>query len=181
MVDTCPYPGNTNPLYVNSYQFNIAKLPEVTYFVQETQIPPIDLGVARQTSSVHDLKMPGETMEYSDMSFSFIVDEELKNWNSIYFWMIGLGYPEGHDIYTKYLLDMKNQNDYSELSKGFSDGTLTLLDSSNNPKQIFTFVDMFPINLSGFNFESTGGDTQPAVATATFAYSYYKINKSPPQ
>lgn len=177
---TCPSPSNVNPLRLSAYQFSIQKLPDLTYFIQSTEIPQMTLGVAIQTSNVHDIKIPGETMEYGQLTLDFIVDEELKNWNAIYFWMIGLGYPTGHDLYQMYLNNPVNQNSPTELSKGYSDGSLVLLDSANNPKQVFTFVDMFPINLSGLRFDSTTDSNPVAIASCTFEYTYYYINKNYP-
>lgn len=174
---TCPYPGNINPLRLQSYIFSIQKLPELTYFVQSTEVPQISLGQISQQSNVHDLKIPGETMEYGDLNITFQVDEEMKNWNAIYFWMIGLGYPDGHSLYTKFMNAAINSNSPTELAKGYSDGSLQILDSANNPKQIYTFVDMFPINLSGLRFDAQNSEPEIATANATFAYSYYYINK----
>lgn len=176
-ISTCPYPGNINPLFLNSFQFSIAKIPELTYFVQETEIPPIELGVAIQSGSVHDVKIPGETMAYANLNIKFQVDEDLANWNAIYFWMVGLGYPQGNELYTSFLNAQINQSGLTELAKGYSDGTLTVLTNINTPKQIFTFVDMFPISLSGLQFDSQITDVKPATASATFAYTYYTINK----
>lgn len=176
-IATCPYPGNINPLFLNAYEFSIAKLPELTYFVQETEIPPISLGVAIQSGSVHDVKVPGETMTYENLTIRFQVDEEMTNWNAIYFWMVGLGYPQGNTLYTDFLNAQINKAGLTELSKGYSDGTLSVLSNANTPKQIFTFVDMFPISLSGLQFDAQVTDAKPATATATFAYTYYTINK----
>ena len=169
---------NINPLRLTQFQFQIEKLPDLTYFVQSVQVPEISLGVSTQATSVHDLKIPGETLEYSSLTVEFIVDEELKNWNAIYFWMVAMGYPEGHQLYTQYMEQNVNKSRASELSKGYSDGSLMLLDSANSPKQVFTFVDMFPISLSGFQFNQSSTSADVATAQATFEYSYYTINKT---
>lgn len=174
---TCPSPGNINPLRLQSYQFTIQKLPELTYFVSTTEVPQMTLGVQTQSSTVHDIKIPGETMDYGDLTIEFQIDEELKNWNAIYFWMVGLGYPEGHNLYQAYINAKINENQPNELMKGYSDGSLIILDSQNNPKQVFTFVDLFPVSLSGMRFDSSNTDNPIAMASVTFAYSYYYINK----
>jgi hypothetical protein len=176
-VSTCPYPGNINPLYLTGYQFVINKLPELTYFVQETEIPGLSLGQSQVGNPLIASKIPGDTMEFSELQLQFIIDEDLKNWNAIYFWITGLGFPQNHEMYRRYMRASINKNLYSESSKGVSDGTLTLLDNSQNIKQIFTFVDMFPINLSGLRLDSSITDATPAVGTVTFAYTYYSINK----
>ena len=178
---TCPSPGNVNPLRLTSYQFQIQKLPGLTYFIQSAEVPQINLGFTTQGTSVHDIKIPGETMEFSSLSLEFIVDEELNNWNQIYFWMSGLGYPEGHELYRKYINSSINKNSRKELTKGYSDGALIHLDSANHTKQVFTFIDLFPVSLSGMQMNSTNENNSVATATVTFEYSYYTIDKDIPE
>lgn len=172
---TCPTPENISPLRPGAYQFSIFKLPNISYFVTSTQVPAITLGVATQPTSVHDIKIPGEQMDYQELTVQFQVDEQLKNWNAIYFWMFGLGYPEGHEIYKQYLNADINDFSTTELSKGYSDGQLIILNSANNPIQQFQFVDMFPISLQGLDFDSADTNHGAVTATVTFAYSYFKV------
>jgi hypothetical protein len=153
--------------------FSIQKFPELTYFVQEAQLPMISLGQAMQASSVHDIKTPGDTMEFGDLQVNFMVDEKMDNYIAIYNWIIGLGFPIGHRLFTELMAD--NANSYSTASKSVSDCSLTVLNSDNNPTRTFTFVDAFPTNLSAISFQSTNNDVNYVVATLDLAYSYYKI------
>jgi T4-like virus tail tube protein gp19 len=172
---TCPFPENVNPLNPNGFLFSVQKLPEVTFFAQEVELPSISIGTITQASSVHDIKIPGETAEYGSLTLSFLVDEEFKNWKAIYAWMIGLSYPQNHEVYTRFLNSAKNANSYSELAKGYSDASLTILDSSNNPIQNITFVDAFPTSLSSLPFTSTNTDVNYMRASVTFDYTYYTL------
>lgn len=172
---TCPTPSNINPLNANGFIFSVSKLPELTFFVQDVDLPSMSIGIATQSSSVHDIKIPGETADYGDLSVSFLVDEQFANYKAIYGWMVGLSYPEGHQLYTEFLNSVKNDQSYSELAKGYSDATLTILDSSNNPVQAITFVDAFPTSLSTLPFSAQNTDVNYLRATATFSYSYYKM------
>jgi len=169
-------PEQINPLNPNGFLFSVQKLPDLSFFVQEAEIPQLSIGIATQASSVHDIKIPGETAEYSDLTVSFLVDEEFKNWTKIYEWMIGLTYPEGHQLYREFLELEKNAQSRTELAKGYSDATLTVLDSSNNPVRAITFVDAFPTSLSALPFSSQNTDVPYLRATATFAYTYYKLS-----
>ena len=171
---TCPSPSNINPLNPNGFLFSVTKLPELTFFVQDVELPSLTIGTIIQSSSVHDIKIPGETADYGSLTVSFLVDEQFANYKAIYAWMIGLTYPETHAIYTDFLASNKNENSYSELAKGYSDATLTILDSSNNPIQSITFVDAYPTSLSSLPFSSQNSDAQYLRATATFEYTYYK-------
>ena len=60
---TCPSPVNITPLIGSgNYVFGLVKFPEITFFVQEVELPDISLGVSVQYSSVHDVPIPGDTM-----------------------------------------------------------------------------------------------------------------------
>ena len=41
--------------------------------------------------------MWGDEVQFEEMSISFIIDENMKNWLSIYDWIIGLGAPHKED------------------------------------------------------------------------------------
>lgn len=172
-------PEVLNPLNPNGFKFSIQKLPEVTFQVQDVEIPSLSIGTVVQASQVHDIKIPGETADYSALQMTFLVDEKFANWTAIYEWMIGLTYPESHDIYRSFLDSEKNQMSRTELAKGYSDGSLTVLDSSNLPVRTITFVDMFPVQLSALPFSSQNTDVPYLRATATFEYSYYKLGQNP--
>jgi len=173
---TCPSPSNINPLNPNGFLFSISKLPELTFFVQDVELPSLSIGTVLQSSSVQDIKIPGETAEFGSLSVSFLVDEQFANYKAIYAWMVGLTYPENHDMYKAFLSSDKNANGYSELTKGYSDASLTILNSSNNPVQRITFVDTFPTSLSTLPFTSQSNDVQFLRATATFDYTYYTLS-----
>ena len=172
---SCPVPTNISTLNPNGFLFAIQKYPELTYFLQEAPLPGISLGTALQSSSVHDIKLPGDTMDFDDITLSFMVDELMENYIAIHNWIVGLGFPEGHASFTKFIADTKNENSYSVASKSVSDCHLTILNSDNHPSRKFTFVDAFPTSLSALTFQSTNTDVNYVVATVTLSYSYYTI------
>lgn len=173
---TCPSPSNINPLNPNGFLFSVSKLPELTFFVQDVELPSLSIGTATQASSVQDIKIPGETAEFGSLSIGFLVDEQFANYKAIYAWMVGLTYPETHDMYKAFLASAKNANAYSELAKGYSDASLTILNSNNNPVQRISFIDTFPTSLSTLPFTSQSSDVQFLRATATFDYTYYTLS-----
>ena len=172
------YPDNITPLNPIGFQFSIQKFPELTYFLQEAQLPSMTLGEAVQVSSVHDVRLPGEAITFSDLQITFMVDHKMENYLAIYKWMAALGFPEGHDIFTAWLANPKNILSPTENAKTMSDTSLTILDANNLPVNTFTFVDCFPTGLSALTFQSTNTDVQYFQATVTLAYSYYKLTNS---
>jgi len=173
---TCPSPSVITPLIGSgNYFFSLVKFPELTFFIQEVDLPEISLGVSVQSSSVHDIPIPGDTMEYGDLTCTFQVDAQLKNYMAIHRWMIGLGYPEKHQLYKDLMNDVKNENSYTEIAKGYTEGVMNILDNAQRPIVQARFVDCFPTRLSGLQFSSMNADASPVTAQVTFTYTYYKL------
>ncbi len=174
---TCPSPTTITPLYGSgNYSFSLVKFPEITFFVQDVELPSISLGVVTQNSSVHEIPIPGETMTYGELTCTFQVDSKMENYLAIHNWIVGLGYPSGHKLYKDLMANAKNATSLSELAKGYTDGVLTILDNSNTPIIQAQFVDCFPVNLSGMQFTTTNPDSAPVTAQVTFEYTYYKLD-----
>ena len=55
----------------------------------------------------------------------------------------------------------------------FSDATLTILTSKNNPVTEVRFSDLFPISLSGLAYNQQANDTDYLTASVTFNYKIY--------
>lgn len=173
---TCPTPTVITPLIGSgNYLFSLTKFPELTFFVQEVELPDISLGVSVQSSSVHDIPIPGDTMDYADLTCTFQVDSAMNNYLAINRWMMGLGYPERHQLYKDLMNDAKNANSYTEIAKGYTEGVLSILDNAQRPIVQAVFVDCFPTRLSGLQFSSTNTDAAPITAQVTFTYTYYKL------
>lgn len=170
---TCPYPENINPLSPNGYMFSVQRLPLVTFFCQEVNLPSVTLGTATQNTPFVDTPLPGDKIEYGALTVQFLVDQGMKNYRSIHDWLTGLGFPEDNKQYTQ-MLEGAAIDSY-ESAKAFSDATLTILDNTNSPIQTIAFVDLYPESLDSLTFLSTSQDVQYLVGVATFRYSYYKF------
>ena len=59
----------------------------------------------------------------------------------------------------------------------YSDGTLTVLDSMNNPKFKVKFENMFPYRLSTLEFDATQADVEYFTASVSFKYMIYNIDE----
>jgi len=171
---TLALPENINPLSPNGFNFSITKLPNVSFFCQRVVLPSIMLPSIDRPTPFSTVPIPGEIMTFSELSVQFLIDENMANYESIFNWMVALGYPESHDQY-KAFMGGQNATVYSEMAKNYSDGTLGVLDSHNNTIKRFKFNDMFPISLDAVQFESTAMDVNYVLGNATFRYSYFTI------
>ena len=172
---SCPIPANINPLAINGFMFSIEKIPEVSFFCQEVNLPDISLQSPEFSTPLSKVILPGETLEFGTLNIQFLVDEKMANYKSIHSWLIGLGYPEDHEQY-KLLLSEDQRPRVGELSKNYSDATLSVLGSNNKPTQTITFFDVVPIQLDSMNFQSNVDDIQYIAGNATFRYTHYKFN-----
>ena len=175
--------GNPNELdYLrpNAFKFQIHNIPQTSYFCNAANIPEMNLPPAVQATPFVDVGHPGDKIEFGTLMIRFLIQEDMKNFKELYDWMVGLGFPEDYKQSVNYaktqeyrfpdIAPMKQKG----LAK-YSDATLMLLDSNNNPFINFRFVDAFPISLQGLDFEIATGSTEYMTAVAMFKYSYYQI------
>lgn len=160
-----------NPLSTNGFSFTIEKIPEISFYCTEVVSPGLSLGEAVAATPFVDYQIPGEKVIFDDLSIVFQINESLKNYIVVHNWIVGLGFPRNHEQYRNFLKN--SDSSYSELSKGYSDATLTILTNLNNINKTIKFVDLFPKSLSGITFTSNSPNINYAIATATFGFSYY--------
>ena len=168
---TCPIPSNINPLSPNGFQFSISKLPEVNFFCQTVNIPGITLGAPEFGTPFMQTPIPGETLTYDTLNVQFLVDESMTNYQAIYNWIVALGFPQSYEQYTTFVSE-DQRGIIGELAKNFSDGTLQILGSSNNPVKTIQFRDMFPIAIESLTFTSKSEDVQYMIAKAKYKIRY---------
>jgi hypothetical protein len=173
------------------FKFNIVKLPKVEYFCTSVNIPGISINYVEQQTPLKDIPHPGEKLKYSDLTMSFIVDENLENYQEIHGWLVGLGFPDSYADYDTLIQAGKDRFPTSkssvstELGKirypapsqgaAFSDATLMVLTNKNNPVVEVRFKDVFPINLSNLNYSQQATDINYLTADVTFKYSIYNF------
>lgn len=170
---SCPVPTNINPLSPNGFMFNIHKLPSLSFFCQSVNLPGITLGAPEFGNPFNVAPIPGETLTYDQLTVQFLVDENMANYQAIYNWIVALGFPETYEQYVTFT--GSDTNNYSELAKNYSDGTLQILTGNNNTAKSVQFIDMFPIGIDSLQFAGTNNDVQYLIGNATFRYGYYKF------
>ena len=171
------------------FKFSILKLPKVEYFCTAVNIPGISLGSTNQPTPLKVIPQPGDTLTYDNLSMTFMVDENLENYQEIHGWLVGLGFPRDHTEFRNLIssgsdrFPVANQSVSTEPGKTkygttdqgpvFSDATLSILTSKNNPVTEIRFRDLFPITLSGLQYDQQANDVDYLTATVDFRYLIY--------
>ena len=76
------------------FRFGIHQLPKVEFFTTAINLPGISLGTTTMATPYKDIPLPGEKLEYGNLTIEFLVDEYLENYISLHNWMTGLGFPQ---------------------------------------------------------------------------------------
>ena len=168
---------NRNFLSPTGFRFSLRRSPKVAFFCNQANIPAMNLGIAIQSNYLRDIPVPGDKIEFGDLTLRFLVDEDLKNYMEIQNWIRGLGYPESlqefddldkaGEIFGRYAGDQ---------DKIYSDGTLSVLTNSLVPSFQIFFKDLFPYDLSTLSFDATQTDQEYFTADVSFKYTIYTIN-----
>lgn len=166
--------NEVNYLQANGFRFNIQRAPKVGFFGNIINVPGLNLGVAEQSTYLKSVPRPGEVLEFNELTLTFLIDENLKNYLEIQNWMRGIGFPESLNQIYKFQEDGPVDGDGGDLNL-YSDGTLTILNGINRPVFSVKFEDMFPISLSDINFDATLTDVEYLTADVTFKYLLYTI------
>lgn len=168
-------PTNINPLSPNGYRFAIKKLPELTYFAQQVNLPGISLGDPEFANPFASVPIPGDRLTYDSLTLEFIVNEDMSNYMAIYNWIVALGFPNDYLQYVA-LTNQDQINTINELATNYSDATLQILDNNNNAVKTVNFVDCFPTNIESLTFTATSQDVNYLIGRVTFRFSYYKFD-----
>ena len=153
-------PVNRNYLSPVGFQFDLELFSGVDFFCQSVNLPDVTMPVAELPSKFRSIPIPGSGgVQFGDLNVTFLIDEDLKNYMSIQNWIRELGLSEGHSSG----LDTKSR------------GTLQVLTSNFNGNFYVNFEEIFPIGLTGVNFDATSSDIDYVTATATFKYTRYNV------
>jgi len=161
---------NRNMLSDLGYRFTIKKLPEFNFFVQEVELPGIELGVYNQPTPFKEIPIIGDHVQYAPMTATFKINEDLGNYLQVMDWIRAIGFPEKFEQHRAIEILQKYGGEGI-----YSDATLIILSSSMNPFLEVKIEDLFPFALTGLRFSSKGSTVEYLEATVSFAIKDYTI------
>ena len=174
------------------FKFNITKLPKVEFFCTSVNIPGITLGETSQDTPLKTIPIPGDELTYGSLNVDFMIDENLENYREIHGWLTGLGFPKSHTQFETFInagsdrFPTSNATANSreagkvddvgfDVGAQYSDATLSILSSKNNPILEVRFRDLYPTSLSGLSYDQQAGDTSYLTGTVSFSYLIYEF------
>lgn len=165
-------PQNRNFLNPLNFKFSIKRAPNINFFIQKVTIPSISLGSIDIPSPFIPIPTQQSSMEYTDFTIQFKIDEDFQNYLEIHNWIRSLGFPDNYSEYA----DLAKNPVYTGMGTT-SDISLIILNSTKSPNYEFSFRSAWPTYLSEVDFDTTSSDVDYVSATASFKYLMFDIAK----
>ena len=167
---------NRNFLSPVGFKFSLKRAPGVAFFCNQANIPSMDLGIAEQPSYLKNIPVPGDKIQFGDLTLRFLVDEDLVNYMELQRWIRGLGFPESMNEFRKLEGEAVLPGNFGNAGDDiYSDGTLQILSSNLVPSFQVVFNDLFPYTLSTITFDATDTDIEYFTADVSFKYTIYNL------
>ena len=164
---------NHNFLQPNKFRLVLGRFPNVQYRCTASTLPGISLPRLSQPSMFAEQPIPGTTLQYDDLELTFQVDEDLKNWLEIHDWMRAIGKPT--DFAERRRVQPNVNSARSNGAQVYTDATVIVLSSHNNPTYEIQYKDCWPQRLTPIRWATTTDGQEIIVATVTLPYTYYDI------
>lgn len=148
------------------FRFAIKRLPYVSFFTQNVTLPGVSSNPADINTPFKSIYFGGDHLTYNQFVVNFRVNENMDNYLEIYNWLLGITFPNNFEEYAN--LEASDSGIYS-------DATLLIMSSGKTPNIQYKFKDIFPIDLSDINMDTTAGDIDYVTASVTFQIGSYDI------
>jgi hypothetical protein len=158
-------PDNKNGILATHFQFELRKTSVTTFFCQSVNLPGLSLTPVEQKTMFNNIPRPSGALVPENLAINFMVDENLKNWFEIYNWLQECS--DERD-FTKYKPPSQHLN---------SEGLLFIHDSNNQPRFKVNFENLFPVSLSGINFQTGQTNSTYQYCSANFRYTVFTIKE----
>jgi hypothetical protein len=157
-------PSNTNLAFTTNYVFSLPKVPNAIYFCTNISIPGMTCNelIYKRGRGI-PLKVPGSEIIHGEISFTYLVDERLKNYTELQEWFRRMTSFNDKDAYLM-------QRDWMS-----EEGQLIVLSAKKTPKFRITFRGLFPSRLSGMSLNSADVEATNMTANVSLSFTYYNM------
>jgi hypothetical protein len=174
-------PSTYDYLRPNAFRFGIKDLPNTSFTCQSANLPSLQFGYAVQATPFVDIPTIGDKINFGDFTIRFLISEDMSNYLELYRWLIALGFPKNYGQFRNFASTKPSRFPFVTKSDGtsevlaYSDGTLTILDSTNNALGNIIFKDLFPISLEALDFDVASSTVEYFTAIASFRYTIFEV------
>lgn len=139
------------------------------FFVQSINHPGASNPAAETPfKRIAGVPMPGNQMQYGELTMNVLLDEDLNSYTELYDWMLRLVNDE----------QIAKRNDFggsSSTTPTYADIVITALNSANNKNKLFKYRDCIPVAIGDIQFEAQNQGVEYVSFPASFRFSYFEI------
>ena len=174
-------PDNLSYLAPTQFELLVKKLPNTKYFATGVNIPSVSVGETLQPTRLGaNVKLPGDKIQFGEITITFIVDENMENWTELYNWMEGITASTDTEKYRLLVGANKRENQPQDNSGDFdqlhSDMTIVVTTAANNPNRYVRIQDAYPSALGEIAMDTTvAGGISYVTCTASFQFTSFEI------
>jgi hypothetical protein len=139
------------------------------FFVQAVSHPgATNPSVETAYKRVAGVPMPGNQMQYGELTMDVLLDEDLNSYIEMYNWMLKLVNNEQVQQRDNFRGTRTDQPTYADIQ-------VTALTSHNNKNKAFKYVDCIPVAIGDIRFEAQNQSVEYVTFPASFRFSYFDI------
>ena len=169
MVETLT--ANKNYLQPTGFRVVIDRenYPNLEFFAQSVDHPDVSMPAPNVAySRIGNISLPGDTIEYSDLSIQFLLDEDMTSYLELYNWFES----------------MVNEDFVGPGSRSARNGTkvptqadisLSILSSHNNQNKQIIYKGCSPTSLSGLQLTSVASSVEYLTFNTSFTFTGFQF------
>lgn len=146
----------TNVTKSNRFLFTMTGFRELSYRVQTASLGSVNLGSSPFATSMANLSIPSNKIDFSPLSIRVLLSENLDEWMDAVKWSFDMTYINDSHLDT------------------VSEGSVTILSANNFPVMSVTYHGLAPISVSQIDFDITQDETSPTF-DLTMSYDSFSI------
>lgn len=168
-------PKSTALLQPTKFQLVFNRMPDVQYFCKKVTLPGGSVPPVVQATPFKSRPAAGHKLDYETLTISWLLEEEMFSWEEIHNWLKDIGTETSFQDY----VDLRRASKTTLTSKTpqYSDCTLNVLSTQNNPKIRFKFYECFPIRLGEIEFDTERSAEDVYTVEAEFGFFYYELER----
>lgn len=166
--------GDKNILNPTSFLTVIKRLPNTAFFCTQIQLPGLSISNPDYNNPFVKIPAPGDHISYENVSFTFIVQENLQNWFEILRWYQEIAFPKDFTQFRKGTVNPDGTAIGTE-NNIYSEVEITILDNEKVPMYSFHFMDCLPNSLSALDMSYANTEIGEMTATLTLDYSMFEV------
>ena len=174
-------PDNLSYLAPTQFELLIKKLPNTKYFSTGVNVPSVSVAEVQQPTNLgRNVLIPGDKINFGEITVTFIVDENMENWTELYQWMSQITSSTDPEKYRS-LVGAARRADLPYDGSGdpdavYSDMTIVVTTAANNPNRYIRIQDAFPTSLGEITMDTTvAGGLSYVTCTASFQFTTFEI------